>query len=122
MNEQSRTISVRGGASSLQSKSSAVTTHNGVEPAPERKRNQTQALGLSPGETGYCAVMNPTDEVERAKRAADQPEHQAQRDRNQRRGVDEDQAAGGSETDPTATDNPVGADQARENEENESPG
>jgi hypothetical protein len=61
-------------------------------------------------------------EVERARRAADQPEHRAERDRNQRRGVDEDQAVDPSETDPAATDNPVGVDQARKNEENDPPG
>jgi hypothetical protein len=71
---------------------------------------------------GYCAGMNSTGEVERAQQAADLPEHRAERDRNQRRGVDEDQPASTSETDPTATENPVGVDQARENAENEPPG
>jgi hypothetical protein len=66
--------------------------------------------------------MTSNGEVERARAAADRPEHRAERDRNQRRGVDEDAPASTTETDPTATDNPVGVDQARENAENEPPG
>jgi hypothetical protein len=69
-----------------------------------------------------------TGEVERAQRAANAPEHVAERDRNQRRGVDDDRPARNSEADPAtpqdpaATQHPVGTDQAQENAENEPPG
>jgi hypothetical protein len=41
-----------------------------------------------------------TDETERARQAANLPENPAERDRNQRRGVDEDQSAQNTETVP----------------------
>ncbi len=58
---------------------------------------------------------------ERAQQAANSPENAAERDRNQRQGVDEDAPAQNPETDPAATDHPTGEAQARDNAENESP-
>jgi hypothetical protein len=63
-----------------------------------------------------------SDTEDRAKKAAAAPENAAQRDHNQRVGVDDDRPAQNPETDPTVTENPTGADQARENSENEAPG
>jgi hypothetical protein len=66
-----------------------------------------------------------SDIEERAKDAAAAPENAAQRDRNQRIGVDDDEPAGNEHTEATAdprdTDHPVGTDQAKENEENDPP-
>jgi hypothetical protein len=63
-----------------------------------------------------------SDVEDRAKKAAEAPENAAQRDHNQRIGVDNDQAARNPETDPTATDHPTGEEDARENAENEPAG
>src|ERR1700753_835837 len=68
---------------------------------------------------GYGTVMS---EVDRAQRAASAPDNAAERDRNQRRGVDEDAPAQTTETDPTDTDHPTGEAQARKSAENEPPG
>jgi hypothetical protein len=57
----------------------------------------------------------------RAQQAADAPDNAAERDRNQRQGVDDDRPAQNPETDPQATDHPTGDSQARENAENEPP-
>jgi hypothetical protein len=60
-------------------------------------------------------------EVERAQQAADDAANAEQRDRNQRRGVDNDQPSQNPETDATATDHPTGEQQAHENAENDPP-
>jgi hypothetical protein len=58
-----------------------------------------------------------TEEVEGARQAANSPENAAERNRNQRRGLAEEQPAHYTETESAATQHPAGEDQARQNAE-----